>query len=157
MNFHPQSAGSVRVSRLRLTEADSVSGSDPVRVAWREIAQENHAARVLGPNDARWELAREVQESIEGGKAAIIRPEVRRRLVTRATERGLRPFDANLVIAVVQDGARRGEALDEDAAGRLAFVGPAEERPRPYVSLLVGAVALGMAGFVALVAWLTEV
>jgi len=138
-----------------------VNGSvkaDPTRDAWREIAKENHASRVMGPNDARWELAREVEGSIEGGKAAIIRPEVRRRLVTTATERGLRPFDANLVIAIVQDGARRGEHLDEVVAGRLAFVGPAEtELPRRYVSLLVAAVALGAAMFVALIAWLTAV
>jgi hypothetical protein len=131
-------------------------GRDPVREARREIARENHASRLMGPDDVRWELAREVEGSIEGGKAAIIRPEVRRRLVSTATERGLRPFDANLVIAIVQDGARRGEHLDEGVAGRLAFVGAAEtELPRRYVSLLVAAVALGAALFVAVVAWLT--
>jgi hypothetical protein len=157
VNFQPQNAGSVRVSRLRLGEAEPVSGIDPVREASRQIARENHASRVMGPNDARWELARQVQQSVEGGRAAIIRPEVRRRLVAAGTGRGLRPFDANLVIAVVQDGARRGEKLDDGVVGRLAFVGPAEETTRRYTSLLVAAVALGLAGFVALVAWLTEV
>ncbi|HYE60579.1 MAG TPA: hypothetical protein VD997_01165 [Phycisphaerales bacterium] len=149
MNFQPQN-GVVRVSRLRLAESEVLTrGADPVRVAWREVARENHASRVMGPQDARWELALEVEESIEGGRAAIIRPEVRRRLVTRATERGLRPFDANLVIAVVQEGARRGERA---SVGRLAVVGPARERARP-VSLMVGAVALGLAAALALVAW----
>lgn len=46
---------------------------------------------------------------MEGGKAALLRPERRRELFHRAEDMGLRPFDANLVIAIVQEAARRGE------------------------------------------------
>ncbi len=56
-------------------------------------------------------FADDVRKSIEGGRAAILRPERRRELFTRATSLGLRPFDATLVIAIVQDAARRGEEV----------------------------------------------
>lgn len=50
---------------------------------------------------------------------------------------GLDAFACNLVIAVVQDAARRGEGLDE-AAGRLAMV-PAAKSPREESGLAVAA------------------
>lgn len=59
--------------------------------------------------DPRLDFAALVRTSIEGGRAAILRPERRHDLMTRAHTLGLRPFDANLVIAVVQEAARRGE------------------------------------------------
>jgi hypothetical protein len=119
--------------------------------ARREIARENHAARLMGPDDARWLLAQDAERALEGGRAAIIRPEVRRRLVNKATSAGLRPFDANLVIAIVQDAARRGEP--GPAAASLAMVGPARRADWTVPAKLAVAVGLGVAGFAALVAW----
>ena len=55
--------------------------------------------------DPRWVLAVRVAEALEG---PILRPEKRERLLRLARVMGLRSFDANLVIAIVQDQARRG-------------------------------------------------
>jgi hypothetical protein len=40
---------------------------------------------------------------------------------------GVRPFDANLIIAIVQDHARRGKDLG-DAAGTVALLEPPPRR-----------------------------
>lgn len=57
--------------------------------------------------DPRWVLAVRTAESLQG---AILRPERRDRLVRLGKMLGLSAFDANLVIAIVQDQARRGYA-----------------------------------------------
>ncbi len=57
--------------------------------------------------DPRWVLAVRTAESLEG---TVLRPEKRERLVHLGKILGLSPFDANLVIAIVQDQARRGFA-----------------------------------------------
>ncbi len=97
---------------LRLITPEGSVTLDHAEAA-RDIARENEqairAARTLAPEDARRILLRRASREIEGGRAAIIRPEVRRRLLQTAERLGVRPFDANLVIAVVQDRARRGE------------------------------------------------
>ena len=136
---------------LRLADSDIEHTPRAIR---RAIAQENHAA-ALAVDDARWLFARHVRESVEGGKAAIVRPDVRRRLVSRAEGMGLRPFDANLVIAIVQDAARHGEKLDETAAQRLAIVPPRGGAASIGPLMLLGA-AIGLAaGLLALfIAWL---
>ncbi len=78
--------------------------------------------------DPRWVFATRVAGKLEGGKAAVLRPEVRERLMTDARRLGLRPFDGALVIAIVQDEARRGSlahgrpSLTPDAVSRLRLV-----------------------------------
>ncbi len=142
-------------SRLRFGEA-SIEAVKPSQIAAarRAIAQENHAA-ALGVDDTRWLFARYVQESIEGGRAAIMRPQIRQRLVTQASKMGLRPFDANLVIAIVQDAARHGENLDETAASRLAVIpGARAANPIGPLMLLGAAVGLGAGLLALLIAWL---
>jgi hypothetical protein len=144
--------GNLILVRPTLRLADSDIEHTP-RAARRAIAQENHAA-ALGADDTRWLFAQHVRESIEGGKAAIVRPDVRRRLVSQAERMGLRPFDANLVIAIVQDSARHGEKLDETAAQRLAII-PQRGAASIGPLMLLGA-AIGLAaGLLALfVSWL---
>lgn len=123
-----------------------------LRTARRAVAAENHASRMVGPDDARWLLAQDAQRQMEGGRAAIIRPEVRRRLVSSAKGAGLRPFDANLVIAIAQDAARRGEQVGPS----LALVGGARrERLRP-LALLALSVGLGAGLLLALLAWFLQ-
>ncbi len=56
-------------------------------------------------SDPRWVLAVHAAEALEG---ALLAPEKRERLLLLGRALGLTPFDANLVIAVVQDQARRG-------------------------------------------------
>jgi len=90
------------------------------------IASENRAAAALTPADARWVFAARVATSLEGGRAAVLSPERRERLIAGARTLGLRPFDANLIVAIVQDTARTtGAPLGPAAAERLELVQPA--------------------------------
>lgn len=97
-----------------------------------ESAAENRAARLtaieLPDEDVRTILALKVIGSLEGGRAAILRPELRRRLVSEGAKLGLRPFDTQLVIAIAQDAARRGDATG--VGERLRLVGTGSRTPR---------------------------
>jgi hypothetical protein len=62
-------------------------------------------AQTLEAADPRWVLAIRVAESLEG---TILSPERRRSLIRMGKVFGLTAFDANLIIAIVQDQARRG-------------------------------------------------
>lgn len=62
---------------------------------------------LTGGSDPRWVLALRTAESMEG---AIVRPEQREKLLRLGRMLGLSPFDSNLVVAIVQDQARRGYA-----------------------------------------------
>lgn len=137
-------------ARLRLVSRDG----DEVIDHRREVARENHASRVVGPQDARWLLAERVQRSMEGGRAAVLRPEARRRLVAGAVREGLRPFDANLVIAIVQDAAQRGEAIEATPSARLSLVPPPERAAIAPLVLLGAAVMLGVGLLLSALAWL---
>jgi len=74
-----------------------------------EVESDNRRAATVTTADACTIMAATVVRSLEGGKAAILRPERRRNLVAAAGALGVRPFDANLLIAAVQDRVRRGE------------------------------------------------
>src|SRR5262249_36767795 len=74
-----------------------------------EVERENRSAAGLDPAAMREAFGAGVAAALDGGSAAILTPERRRRLVDIAERLGIRPFDANLVIAVVQDRVRRGE------------------------------------------------
>jgi hypothetical protein len=106
-----------------------------------------HAARGERPrtaSDPRWVLAAAAMTAVEGGRAAIISPDRRRRLMTTAAALGLRKFDAALIIAIVQDAARRGEPLNAGAARSLAMV-PAPTSPKSSpAALLAGAAIIGL-------------
>ena len=87
------------------------------------VAQENRSAAAMPASDARWVFAAAVAESLQGGMAAALPPDRRRRLLSLATRLRLRPFDANLVIAIIQDAARRGcPPLSGETEERLAMV-----------------------------------
>jgi len=93
----------------------------------REVARENLLASALPTTDVRWILASKAAQAIEGGRAALLRPEARKRLLSEARSLGLRPFDANLVLAIVQDQARIGGSMrPELLAPRLAIVPPGD-------------------------------
>ena len=91
-----------------------------------QVARANRQAASIDSADARWVFACRVAASIEGGRAAILRPESRDRLLNQASRLGLRQFDANLVMAIVQDSARCGEEpLGLATAERLPLIRPA--------------------------------
>lgn len=108
----------------------------------RSIAAENRAASSLSATDARWVFATFVDREIEGGNAAILRPERRRKLLAEAGAIGLRPFDANLIIAIVQDARRTGEpGARIGMPERLALVRPPSPRPATGGSAFLAASA----------------
>lgn len=74
------------------------------------VERENRSAAGLSAADARALLGEATAAALDGGRAAILSPERRRRLVAIGERLGVRAFDANLVIAVVQDRVRRGES-----------------------------------------------
>lgn len=98
----------------------------PDHAARRAVARENQLAATVSPHDARWIFAVDTAASLEGGRAALLPAKSRQRLLARATSLGLRPFDANLVIAVVQDAQRDGRALSRQTQERLLLVRPAD-------------------------------
>lgn len=111
-----------------------------------EVRAETAAAAAIPAHDARWVTAARASQAIEGGKAAVLRPEVRARLVTSAERMGLRPFDANLVLAIVQDAARQGHTIqDADTIDRLAMVRgrePSRNRWSLFPALCLGLSAM---------------
>jgi hypothetical protein len=135
-----------RVDRTRET-------SSPSKVR-REVAHENRDAAAMQRDDARLVFAQRVAANIEGGKAAILRPEVRKRLLTEGASMGLRSFDANLIIAVAQDAAQRGVMTDSrDVLGQLRFVGVPNRGISPLRLLFLAAVLASMV-VAGLAAWL---
>ena len=116
------------------------------------LARESGRERGFDPNDARWMLAEEARRALQG---TILAYEDRRKLLDLATRLGIRPFDANLILAVVQDRARRDEPL-ESASGAIAAIplnaAPADSDGK--AGWLVVAVLVAMAADAALIAWL---
>lgn len=90
---HKAAATASRRTARRSDAADAVSNNQKV---------DNPIRR---HDDPRWVLAVMTSEALEG---ALLPPEKRERIVRTAAAWGLTPFDANLIIAVVQDQARRG-------------------------------------------------
>ena len=104
-----------------------IAPAQPVRA--RQPAQSAH----LSATDPRWVFALRAALGLSGGRAAILTPDKRRGLDDLARRMGLRPFDAALVIAIVQDAARRGESIADRGgspavAARLSLVRPADVR-----------------------------
>lgn len=93
------------------------------------LEQTRRATPALLGDDARWVFAVRARREVQGGHAAIVTPESRKRLLRLANRLGLRDFDANLVIAIVQDDARTfGGTLpipSDSIKGPLALVRPA--------------------------------
>ncbi|MBX3357036.1 MAG: hypothetical protein KF745_01280 [Phycisphaeraceae bacterium] len=134
-------------------QASSAAASSAAR-----IRSENRAAAWLSPLDARWIVALRASQYLEGGRAAILTPEHRQRVVRLATSLGLRPFDAHLVIAIIQDSARTGDGpLAPAAVDRLTLVRGATDNVvrapmRAWVPAMIAAVgAIGL--FSLLVNW----
>ncbi|MCW5764504.1 MAG: hypothetical protein KIT68_00845 [Phycisphaeraceae bacterium] len=127
--------------------------------ARRDVARANVLASGMMPDDARWIFALRAADALEGGVAAIIRPEVRRKLVDIAVRLGLRPFDANLIIAIVQDGRRSGRgALNPDCESRLTLVRPADPpvKTANWLGPLIGLTILACMATYVMCAWVAR-
>ena len=106
--------------------------------------------------DPRWVFAVRVSEQLQG---AVLPADRRERLVRLGKVLGLTPFDASLVIAIVQDQARRGHAPAScPAAGeaQLRMVPRPADRPaspmrRPLA--VAGLLAVLLAAELMLLSW----
>ncbi len=150
----PLSSNPLRLAR------DPAGPIPPAQADLDAVASANRESARLDGSDTRTIFAARVAESLEGGRAAVLTPENRRRLVGAATRAGLRPFDANLVIAIVQDGARRGESVHNKlTSSRLRLVGAGRRertrRPGPG-AITLAAAGIALAAVAALIAWLTK-
>lgn len=150
-------------STLRLVDA----GDEPARAALprndelaarraRAVEAENRAAASLSEIDARAIFAADVAEQLQGGYVALLTPDRRKGLMSRAAGLGLRPFDANLIIAIVQDRARGGELESHPRHdARLGMIRPAgvvvERAERPMWKVVVVTAGLALAMFAVLV------
>lgn len=152
---------------LRLVNAGVVPTRHSSR---RSITQvHDHPAPEIDQTDPRWAFTVRVASQIEGGRAAILRPERRERLLRLAANLGFSPFDAALIIAMVQDTARRGESqpgyapLSPHLAHRVAESLPAmpraKNRAKPTVAVsilqkLLGATIIATAMVAAAILWM---
>ncbi|HMN42131.1 MAG TPA: hypothetical protein PKE29_14900, partial [Phycisphaerales bacterium] len=110
------------------------------------VERENVSAASLPALDPRWMLAVQVVREMQGGRAAVVTPEGRRRLMLTGRRLGVRAFDTSLVIAIVQDGARRGvDPLGAEANARLRLVRGEPELADARVGLSWAQVAVAVA------------
>lgn len=97
--------------RTKPAAANAFTGSPSLRLtgAPRQKrptdAQRQPPSTIRDHHDPRWVLAVRTAEQLEG---TLLRPERRERLLRTGKLFGLSAFDCNLVIAIVQDQARRG-------------------------------------------------
>jgi len=143
--------------------------------AARQIIRENRAASLgqdLDPTDPRWVLAARTRRELQG---AALTADRRERLLGLAQQLHMRPFDANMVIAIVQDEARLASAGADstwELADRLRIIpqrdgtpahhamadpsstSAAPRRGMPASLLLLFSALLGVAGLLTLLGWL---
>ena len=122
------------------------------------VARENRAAAgntKLSPTDPRWVLAVRAYSQLQG---SALTPERRERVLETARLLGVRPFDANLIIAIAQDHARRGEPLTEAAPTLSILARPPENGGRTRWTgtafRWIAAVAAAITATVLLIRWL---
>ena len=100
-----------RQSHLRLVGSESAEAMSTWRIG-QAVADENKAAarnaQQLEPNDPRWVLAVQTAAQLEGDRLS---PEARKRIARTAQLLGVRAFDANMIMAIVQDYARRKQPV----------------------------------------------
>ena len=165
--MRPNATSRLRIERQPHPKLDARAERLFRQAVAREMLLARESAREpdFDPNDARWRLATETQQALQG---AVLAYEDRRSLLALAHRMGIRAFDANLILAIVQDRARRGESL-QSAAPTIAVlprptaaassVMPSSVEPSsvtlPSVTLLwVAAIALAMLVDSILIAWI---
>ncbi len=112
---------------------------------------------IHGATDPRWVLAIRTAESLEGD---VLPPAKREVLMATGKRMGLTAFDCSLILAIVQDRARRGIAPEQCPAAsesQLALVPLPQQRPlfgtlteKPGQAILLAA---GMLALQALLMW----
>lgn len=113
-------------------------------------------------SDPRWILAVRTACELDGGRAAVLTPARRDQLNKLAAGLRISTFDAALIIATVQDAARRGEPVpSHDLARRVTSLRPGvgfkpERSFMPWIlAAICSAATVGLTG--AVVHWITSV
>lgn len=109
------------------TPRSANAGGVPLSIHELAVVKENRLAahagqftgREIDARDPRWILAMQTQARLQG---SMLTPERRSELLLSGKQLGLRPFESNLVIAVVQDQARRDSPLSH-AESTLGIIG----------------------------------
>ena len=132
-----------------------VSETGPEQQVRQAVTAENRVAADnpdLDPTDPRWVLAVRAYTQLQGSALTFDR---RERLMRTARTMGVRPFDAGMIIAIVQDRARRGGSLS-DAAGTVAMLEPPARRRDTEVVVLswIAAVASALVATTLAIWWL---
>jgi len=133
-------------------DALGIGAADPLRALADARSPRSSPTSDLQATDARWVFAVRVSKALEPGPEPALPPDRRRRLMSIAKALGLRPFDANLIIAIVQDAARSGEPLSGGVEERLGLVRAPNNAGISRSSLIAVAIASAVAS-AALVAW----
>lgn len=143
--------------QLRGGDADAPlphSATEPMNESTAAAVDPATPPRTLAPNDPRWVLAVRVREALQG---TLLLPDARQRLLKLGRLLGLNGFESNLVIAIVQDAARRGESVHL-AEGSLAMVprrnAESATSPTPGKSSRIAMVVLVLVAVEALVLYL---
>ena len=87
-------------TRLRLVGAGAPDAKVPIA----------NPTPITSPTDPRWVLAVATAQLMEGD---VLTPSKRESLMSQGKSMGLSPFDCSLILAIIQDRARRGIVLDE--------------------------------------------
>lgn len=140
----------------RLTGRDTLRLAMPstdrrVAVESRRAATAPAAPATLAPGDPRWVLAIRTAELLQG---SVLAPDDREQLLRTGRVLGLNPFQSNLVIAVVQDQARRGLG-PAHGVRELAFIPPAAaaSHARPWRVAMVTAAVIAAESLVLWAVW----
>ncbi len=133
-------------------DALGIGAADPLRALAEARSPRTSPTSDLQATDARWVFAVRVSKALEPGPEPALPPDRRRRLMSIAKALGLRPFDANLIIAIVQDAARSGEPLSSSVEERLGLVRAVHSAGISRSSLLLVAFVSAVVS-AALVAW----
>jgi hypothetical protein len=130
-----------------LHRPEGVSPARQHAAAVRAVAEENQAARLnlaLNPSDPRWVVAVRAYSQLQG---STLTPERRRHVQQLASLLGVRPFETNVIMAIVQDHARHGRTL-HDAAATIALLEKPVTEPSPtarwFWALVLAAVMCAM-------------
>jgi len=143
--------------KLRLVASDDDPGAPEIQQRLRraEIVRENRSASQIPPLDAQSIFGRRVVEQLDSGASALLTPERRERIIALGRRLGMSTFNSNLVIAQVQDAARRGEDLSRPAVqAKLDLVQEALHRKRMVgAGIAIAALILAMGMLMALIGW----
>lgn len=108
-------------SELRLSSCENMSSGQAASINERATQLASGGSmnvEELSATDPRWVLAMRVYDQLEGD---ILAPDKRERLIRMGSTFGLSVFEANLIIAIVQDRARRGQTPHR-AQGTLSMI-----------------------------------